>query len=29
MSEAALQLAKPNAAQTLAEMLVEMGNKTA
>ena len=27
MSEAALQLAKPNAAQTLAEMLVEMGNQ--
>jgi UDP-N-acetylglucosamine:LPS N-acetylglucosamine transferase len=27
MSQAALQLAKPNAAQTLAEMLVEMGNK--
>jgi UDP-N-acetylglucosamine--N-acetylmuramyl-(pentapeptide) pyrophosphoryl-undecaprenol N-acetylglucosamine transferase len=29
MSQAALQLAKPNAAQTLAEMLVEMGNKKA
>jgi UDP-N-acetylglucosamine--N-acetylmuramyl-(pentapeptide) pyrophosphoryl-undecaprenol N-acetylglucosamine transferase len=29
MSEAALQLAKPHAAETLAEMLVEMGNKTA
>lgn len=29
MSQAALQLAKPHAAQTLAEMLVEMGNKTA
>jgi UDP-N-acetylglucosamine--N-acetylmuramyl-(pentapeptide) pyrophosphoryl-undecaprenol N-acetylglucosamine transferase len=28
MAQAALQLAKPHAAQTLAEMLVEMGNKT-